>query len=98
MSGDRRTSQGSPPSHDGVGPPNRRRRRRARRRWECGSPSDDQGAGEGVLLQHHLMNDPAPGPQKPAPYFAAAERKELVDLLILRERFAKAALPSTRPG
>ena len=38
--------------------------------------ADDQLAGEGVMLQHHLVNDPGARPQKPAPYLAVAERRK----------------------
>src|SRR5262249_59139178 len=50
---------------------------------------DDQGAREGVLLQHDLMNDAGARAPEARAVFGGGRAQKVIDLLILVERLPK---------
>ncbi len=51
--------------------------------------ADDQFAGEGVIFQHHLMDDAGARPPEPQAVFGRGRAQEVIDFLVLGERFAQ---------
>ena len=54
--------------------------------------ADDQLAREGVVLQHHLVDDAGPRPPEADAVLGGGRAQEVVDLLVLVERRAEVAL------
>ncbi len=51
--------------------------------------ADDQLAGEGVVFQHHLVNDAGAGPPEAQAVFGRRGTQKIIDLLVLGERLAQ---------
>ena len=51
--------------------------------------ADDQLAGEGVLFQHHLVDDAGAGPPEAQTVFGRRGTQKVIDLLVLGERLAQ---------
>ena len=55
--------------------------------------ADDQLAGKGVILQHHLVDDAGARPPEAGAVLRRRRAQEIVDLLVLRQRLAQVGRP-----